>query len=158
MERHVLDDLAPLVDVALWQRHVLLRLQVKLGGIGVAAADALDRTRGRLDVDHVAGRDALLLKRVEDRGVELELLGAARGAERDDNVRGDLAVAAARGLGLYGRQLGHLALVYLLGLLDTQACWCLGWVGLVSGGVSCGVEWWEVEGQSRRGARARGGG
>lgn len=117
-----MDDLPPLVDVPFRQRHVLLGLEVKLGGVGVAAADALDRAGGRLHVNDVPGRDALLLQRVEDGRVELELLRAARGAEGDDDVGGDLAVAAARGLGLDGGQLRHLALVDLLGLLDAQAC------------------------------------
>eukprot|EP00160_Parvularia_atlantis_P016426 Unigene5212_Nuclearia_a/m.15979 Unigene5212_Nuclearia_a/g.15979 ORF Unigene5212_Nuclearia_a/g.15979 Unigene5212_Nuclearia_a/m.15979 type:complete len:306 (-) Unigene5212_Nuclearia_a:346-1263(-) len=41
VQRHVLDDLLLLVHITLWQRHVLLRLEVKLGRKRVRSADAL---------------------------------------------------------------------------------------------------------------------
>ena len=76
VQRHVLDDLLALMHVSLWQRHVLLSLEIELGREGVAAADALDRARVRLDVDHVARRHLLLLQGLVDARVELELLRA----------------------------------------------------------------------------------
>jgi hypothetical protein len=86
VQRDVLDDLAALVHLALGQRHVGLGLEVELGGVGVAAADALDGARRGLDVDDVAELHALLDERLVDRGVEAQLLAALGGLERDDDV------------------------------------------------------------------------
>mmetsp|Transcript_25460 Transcript_25460/g.79791 ORF Transcript_25460/g.79791 Transcript_25460/m.79791 type:complete len:396 (-) Transcript_25460:372-1559(-) len=121
VERHVLDHLLLLVHVPLWQRHVLLRLEVKLCGVGVGASDPLDGARVGLDVDDVARRDLLLLDRLVDGRVQLELLGALCRLEAEDQVRHGLAVPAERVLRLLGGELGHLALVHLLRLLDPQA-------------------------------------
>jgi hypothetical protein len=117
----VLDDLLLLVDVTLRQGDVFLGLEVKFGRVGVGPANALDRARIGLDVDHVADDDALLLDGLENCRVEAELFGALDGFEADDDVANRLAVARERVLGLGGRELDNLALVDLLGLLDAQA-------------------------------------
>ena len=60
------------------------------------------------------------LNRLVNRWVELQLLGALRGLESDDEVRDGLAVAADRVLRLDRAQLRHLALVHLLRFLDPE--------------------------------------
>mmetsp|Transcript_49617 Transcript_49617/g.153228 ORF Transcript_49617/g.153228 Transcript_49617/m.153228 type:complete len:477 (-) Transcript_49617:120-1550(-) len=117
----VLDDLLLLVDVTFGQGHELVCLEVGVRGVGIAAADALDGAGGGLDVDDVADGDLLLLDRLVDGGVELELLRALHALEGEDDVRDGLAVAAERVVGLLSAQLGDLALVHLLVLLDQQA-------------------------------------
>jgi hypothetical protein len=74
VERHVLDDLPLLVDVALGQPDVFLRLQVILAGIRVAAAQPLDCARVCLDVDHIADLHLLADQRLVHAWIELQLL------------------------------------------------------------------------------------
>ena len=64
VQSDILHDLLALVHVALWQRDVLLRLEIVLGREGVRAADTLHRPRVGLDIDHIARRDLLLLERL----------------------------------------------------------------------------------------------
>mmetsp|Transcript_4644 Transcript_4644/g.14330 ORF Transcript_4644/g.14330 Transcript_4644/m.14330 type:complete len:323 (-) Transcript_4644:2-970(-) len=120
MERNVLHDLLLLVHVALGQRHILLRLEVKLGGVGVRTADALDGARVGFDVDDVARCDLLLLDGLVDGRVELQLLRPLGRLEADHHMRDGLAIPSKGALRLLGNQLGNLALVDLLGLLDAQ--------------------------------------
>ena len=54
VQRDVLHDLAPRVDVALGQRDVLVRLEVEAARVRLAAAEAAHGARGGLEVDDVA--------------------------------------------------------------------------------------------------------
>ena len=54
VQRDVLHDLAPLVDVALGQRDVLVRLEVEAARVRLAAAEAAHGARGGLEVDDIA--------------------------------------------------------------------------------------------------------
>jgi hypothetical protein len=47
VEGDILDHLLLLVHVTLGQRHILLRLQIKLGRKGIRSAHSLDEKRGR---------------------------------------------------------------------------------------------------------------
>lgn len=121
VQRHVLDHLLLLVHVALGHRHVLLGLEIKLRGVRVRAAHALDGTRVGLDVDDVAQAHALLLDGFVDGRVQAQLLCALGRLQHHDEVRNRAAVATKRVLRLLGRELRHLALINLLRLADTQA-------------------------------------
>mmetsp|Transcript_21276 Transcript_21276/g.53586 ORF Transcript_21276/g.53586 Transcript_21276/m.53586 type:complete len:495 (-) Transcript_21276:8-1492(-) len=120
VEGHVLDDLLLLVHVALGEGDVLLRLEVILCRVRVRPAHPLDRPRVCLDVDDVSDRHLLLLDRLVDAGVELELLGPLGRLQADDDVRHRLAVPPEGVLRLLGRDLDHLPLVHLLVLLHPQ--------------------------------------
>mmetsp|Transcript_38831 Transcript_38831/g.123452 ORF Transcript_38831/g.123452 Transcript_38831/m.123452 type:complete len:397 (+) Transcript_38831:329-1519(+) len=121
VQGHVLHDLLLLVHVALGQGYVLLRLQVVLGRIRVTPPHALHCPRVGLDINHIPHSNVLLLEAIVYRGVELELLSSLDGLEADHDVAHNLPVPAARALGLLGGELGDLALVHLLVLLDAQA-------------------------------------
>ena len=110
VERHVLHNLLLLMHVALGEGHVLLRLEIELGGECVRAAHTLHRARVRLNVDDVAGEYLLLLDGVVDSRVELELLGAFGRLEPDDHVRHNLAVATHGRLALFRGELCDLAM------------------------------------------------
>lgn len=113
VQRDVLHNLLLLVHIPLRDRHVLLRLEVELGGIGVGPPDPFHRARVRLDVDDVAEAHALLLDRFVDGWVQAQLLGAAVGFQRYEEVCDCAAVAAERVFGFFGRQLGDFAFVDL---------------------------------------------
>ena len=121
MKSHVLDNLLLLVHRALGHWYVLLRLQIKLSGVRVAAAHALDRARVGLDVNDVSDRDLLLLHAVVDGRIELERLRALGRLEADEDVGNRAPVAARHVLRLHRGDLRHLSLVYLLALLDAEA-------------------------------------
>ncbi len=75
----------------------------------------------RLDVNHVAHGDFLLLQRLVDARLELQHLGALCALQTDADVCDGLSVAAKGILGLLGRDLGDLAFVDLFDFLDAQA-------------------------------------
>lgn len=122
VQRHVLHDLLLLVHLALGDGHVFFGLEVELGGVGVAAADALDGAGVGFDVDYVAGGDALFLDAFVDARVEAELFGALAALEADDDVGDGFAVAAERVFGFFGGEVGDFAFVDFFGFFDAEAC------------------------------------
>jgi len=71
VEGDILNDLLPLVDVALRDRDVLLGFEVVLGRKGVAASLSLNGAAVGLDVYDVPDLDPLLLDVFVDGGVQL---------------------------------------------------------------------------------------
>eukprot|EP00756_Hemistasia_phaeocysticola_P008403 Hpha_TRINITY_DN14610_c2_g17::TRINITY_DN14610_c2_g17_i1::g.48399::m.48399 len=120
VEGDVLDDLLLLVHITLGHRHVLLRLQVEFRGKAVRASNAPHRTAAGLDVDHVTHLHALLLDALIDGCVELQLFRALARLQPNNDVRDGLPVPSKGVLNLLWGDLGDLALVHLLHLLDTQ--------------------------------------
>ena len=64
-------------------------LEVKLGCEGVTAAGALDGSAVGLDVDHVADLNSLLLHRLVNRRVQLQLLRTLRCLQPYMRQKGD---------------------------------------------------------------------
>merc|ERR1719221_949826 len=108
------------VHVTLGHGHVLVRLQVELRGKRVAPANAPRDATVRLDVDDVPDLDFLFLQALVNLRGQLQGLLALGGLQADHHRGHLLAVAARRIWSLLGRQLGDLALVHLLGLLDAD--------------------------------------
>ena len=72
------DLVPPSVQIHRSQIKALSHLEVELRGEGVAASGPLDSAAVGLDVDDVADLDALLLHRLVDRRVQLQLLRPLR--------------------------------------------------------------------------------
>mmetsp|Transcript_30037 Transcript_30037/g.64108 ORF Transcript_30037/g.64108 Transcript_30037/m.64108 type:complete len:552 (+) Transcript_30037:87-1742(+) len=119
VQRDVLDDLLLLVDIALWQRHVLLRLQVEFRRVRVAPPDSLHAATVGFNVNHVAHLHFLLEDAVVDGGIQLELLGALDGLQAHHHEVQHLAVPARRTL--LWRDLRDLALIHFFVLLNSES-------------------------------------
>jgi len=74
MEGHILHDLFFLVDVSLGKGNVLLGLQIKLTGIGVASSHSLDIPSRGFNVNDVSDGTFLSGQVFMDGRVQLQLL------------------------------------------------------------------------------------
>lgn len=112
------------MHLPLRNRHVLLRLEVKLRRIRVAPSNPLHGTRVGLNVDDIPDRDPLLLDALVDARIKTELLSTLTGLETDNDVGNSLAVATEGVFGFLGGQICYFAFVDFFSFFYAEACGC----------------------------------
>mmetsp|Transcript_460 Transcript_460/g.904 ORF Transcript_460/g.904 Transcript_460/m.904 type:complete len:423 (+) Transcript_460:269-1537(+) len=121
VQGYILHNFLLLVDVSLWHRHVLIRLEVKLCGIGIAPANTSRRTTVGLNVNDVARSHFFFLQAFIDLWRQFQHLLAFSGLQADHHSCDLLAITSCRVWSLFWGQLGHLSLIHFLCFFDPNA-------------------------------------
>lgn len=108
------------MNFALGYGHVLLGLEIELGGKGVASSYALDSAGVCFDVDDITHPNPLLLDSLVDAGIQPQLLCSSCRSQGDHEMRYGASVVAQGVLGLFGGEFSDFALVDFFCLLHTE--------------------------------------